>query len=114
MRVELMLPEEPKDLKTTTRALVEEAPEEGSNLVNDARFVADGLWNEWGEEIEAAGMDRDRFVGISRSYADELRLWVMGERPWEHCVAGLRGRVLRRLPVAGERREALSCAGAGR
>lgn len=114
--MELMLPKEPKDLKTTTRALVEEAPEEGSRLVNDARFVADGLWNEWGDEIEDAGMDHDRFVDISRSYADELRLWVMGERPWEHCVAGLRGRVLRRLPVEGvvERREAFACAGAGR
>ena len=42
-------------------------------------------------------MDRARFLEISRGYSDELRLWVVGERPWSHCVSGLAGRVRRRL-----------------
>ena len=44
-------------------------------------------------------MGYDRFLEISRSYAGEFRLWVVGERPWDHCAAGLAGRLLRRLPA---------------
>jgi hypothetical protein len=44
-------------------------------------------------------MDYDRFAEISRGYAGEFRLWVVGERPWDHCAAGLAGRLLRRLPT---------------
>jgi hypothetical protein len=95
------VPDEPKDLKTETRALLEESPEEGSRVVEDATFVADLLWEEWRADLEGAGMDHDRFLDISRGYAAEFRLWVVGERPWNHCAAGLAGRSLRRLP-AGE------------
>ena len=95
----LPVPDEPKDLKAETRALLEESPEEGSRVVEDATFVADLLWEEWGEDLEGAGMDHDRFLEISRGYAAEFRLWVVGERPWNHCAAGLAGRLLRRLPA---------------
>jgi len=95
----LPVPDEPEDLKTETRALLEESPEEGSRVVEDATFVADLLWDEWGEDLQGAGMDYDRFLGISRGYAAEFRLWVVGERPWNHCAAGLAGRSLRRLPA---------------
>jgi hypothetical protein len=94
----LPLPDEPKDLKAETRALLEESPEAGSRVIEDATFVSDLLWEEWGTKLEEAGMDHDRFVEISRSYAGEFRLWVVGERPWNHCAAGLAGRCLRRLP----------------
>jgi hypothetical protein len=95
----LPVPDEPKDLKMETRALLEESPEEGSRVVEDATFVADLLWEEWGEDLEEAGMDHERFLEISRGYAAEFRLWVVGERPWNHCAAGLAGRSLRRLPA---------------
>lgn len=95
----LPLPEEPTELKAETRAFLEDSPEEGSRLISEAAFVSDPLWEEWGAELEAAGMGYDRFMEISRSYAGELRLWVVGERPWNHCAAGLRGRLLRRLPA---------------
>ena len=94
----LPLPDEPTELKAETRALLEDSPEEGSRLIADAAFVSDLLWEEWGDELEGAGMGHDRFLEISRSYAGELRLWVVGERPWDHCAAGLAGRSLRRLP----------------
>jgi hypothetical protein len=95
----LPVPDEPKDLKMETRALLEESPEEGSRVVEDATFVADLLWEEWGEDLEEAGMDHERFLEVSRGYAAEFRLWVVGERPWNHCAAGLAGRSLRRLPA---------------
>ena len=97
----LPVPDEPEDLKTETRALLEESPEEGSRVIEDATFVSGLLWEEWKTDLESAGMGYDRFVQISRGYAAEFRLWVVGERPWNHCVAGIAGRSLRRLP-AGE------------
>ncbi|MCA1688570.1 MAG: hypothetical protein LC714_08280 [Actinobacteria bacterium] len=95
----LLLPEEPVELRAETLALLEDWPEEGARVIGDAAFVADSLWDEWREDLAGAGMDRDRFLEISRGYSGELRLWVMGERPWAHCVAGLAGRVRRRLPT---------------
>jgi hypothetical protein len=95
----LPVPDEPKDLKTETRALLEESPEEGSRVIEDTTFVADLLWAEWEGDLTGAGMDHDRFLEISRGYAAEFRLWVVGERPWNHCAAGLAGRSLRRLPA---------------
>jgi hypothetical protein len=95
----LPLREEPVELRAETRALLEESPEEGSRLIGEVAFVADLLWEDWGDLLEPAGMTHDRFLQISRGYADELRLWVVGERPWDHCAAGLAGRVQRRLPA---------------
>ena len=112
----LSIPPEPVELRARTRALLEDSPEEGARVVHDARFVADPLWDGWGGKLRDAGVDYERFLGISRGYAGELRLWVVGERPWEHCAAGLAGRVLRRLPrhspdagrCSGEEKFALS------
>ena len=97
-RERLPLPGEPAGLSAETRALLEESPEEGARVVEDATFVAGPLWEEWGEILERSGMDRARFLEIARGYSAELRLWVVGERPWNHCVSGLAGRVRRRLP----------------
>jgi hypothetical protein len=98
-RERLPLPGEPARIKAETRALLEESPEEGARVVEDATFVAGPLWEGWGETLEGLGMDRARFLQIARGYSDELRLWVVGERPWNHCVSGLAGRVWRRLPA---------------
>ena len=95
----LPLREEPVELRAETRALLEESPEEGSRLIGEGAFVAGLLWEDWRDLLEPAGMGHDRFLQISRGYADELRLWVVGERPWDHCAAGLAGRVQRRLPA---------------
>ena len=98
-RERLPLPGEPAGLRAETRALLEESPEEGAHVVEDATFVAGLLWEQWGEILEQGGMDRTRFLEIARGYSEELRLWVVGERPWDHCVSGLAGRVRRRLPA---------------
>ncbi|HKZ26517.1 MAG TPA: hypothetical protein VJ086_01320 [Rubrobacteraceae bacterium] len=107
-RIELNLPEEPTELRTDTRSFLEDSPEEGIRLVNAGYPLAGFLWEEWGVELEEAGVDQERFSEITRGYASEIRLWTMGERPWNHCVAGLAGRVLRRLPRQRERQEIAS------
>ena len=101
----LTLPDEPVQLRAETRALIEDSPEEGIRLVNAGHPLADLLWKEWGAKLEEAGMDRERFLQVIRGYAGEIRLWVMGERPWEHCITGLAGRVLRRLPRQNREQE---------
>ncbi len=93
----LPLPDEPRALKTVTRTLVEQSPAAGLRLVTAGEWIADPLWDRWGPTLAARGLDRDRFLAIVAGYGNELRLWVMGERPWQHCVEGLAGRVLRRL-----------------
>ena len=103
-RTTLPLPEEPANLRVEARALLEDWPEEGGRVIDDAAFVADLLWDEWEEALEGAGMNRERFIELARGYSGELRLWVVGERPWDHCVAGLAGRVQRRLPSAAASR----------
>ena len=95
----LSVPDEPTELKAEIRALLEESPEEGGRVIADAAFVSDLLWEEWRSDLEGAGMGYERFLEISQSYAGELRFWVVGERPWHHCAAGLAGRLLRRLPA---------------
>ena len=93
------MPDEPVQLRDDVRARLEDSPEEGARLVGEANFVADLLWEGWSETLDASGMDHDRFVQIARGYSGELRLWVVGERPWDQCVSGLAGRVKRRLPA---------------
>jgi len=111
-RRKLALPDEPAKLRAETRAFVEDSPEEGLRLVNDARFLANSLWGEWGTELEEAGLTYERFLQITRGYTGEIWLWVMGERTWDHCVAGLAGRFLRRLPEKRRQQEPVlaSCA----
>ena len=114
-RERLMLPEEPQEPRAETRAHLEDSPEEGARRINAGHPLTDLLWEEWGAELRDCGMDRDRFDEITRGYAGEIRLWVVGERPWDHCVAGLAGRVLRRLPRQGEKQgQELASCGAGR
>jgi hypothetical protein len=93
----LPLPEEPRALKSMARTLLDQAPETGLPLVVAGEWIADPLWESWGDVLEERGMDRERFGQIVAGYGNELRLWVAGERPWQHSISGLAGRVERRL-----------------
>ena len=114
IRSELRLPEEPAELRARTRHLVEESPCEGRSVIRDGEFLAAPLWEEWSDVLAANGMDYDDFVEVARGYADEVRLWVVGERVWEHCVSGLAGRAARRVPSACGNGSALAGSGACR
>ena len=99
----LPLPPEPEALKTTTRTLLEQSPEAGLQLLAEGKWIATPLWDQWKGLLKPCGMRRKQFRAIVIDYRNELRLWVMGERPWEHCVAGLAGRVTRRTPAPVEK-----------
>ena len=101
----LTLPEEPRALKSMARALLDQAPETGLPLVLGGEWVAEPLWECWGEPLREHGMDREQFRGIVAGYGNELRLWVVGERPWTQAISGLAGRVARRFePIPSEER----------
>lgn len=68
--------------------------------LEEGMWIAPLLWDQWLITLEGRCMDWRTFVSTVVSYRNELRLWVMGERPWEHCVSGLAGRIERRLPSA--------------
>lgn len=90
---------------------MEESPCEGRSVIRDGEFLAAALWEEWSDVLTENGMDYDDFVEVTRGYADEVRLWVVGERVWEHCASGLAGRAARRVPSA--RCEGSALAGSG-
>ena len=93
----LTLPEEPRALQSLARTLLDQAPESGLPLVATGEWIADPLWESWGDALQERGMGREQFGQIVAGYGNELRLWVVGERPWEHYISGLAGRVERRL-----------------
>ena len=96
-RAALPVPEEPVELKTEMRRLLETRPEEGLRLLAHGAWIAEALWAGWSATLASRDMDRERFRRITGEYRNELRLWIMGERTWEHCIEGLAGRVTRRL-----------------
>jgi hypothetical protein len=100
----LPLPPEPVELRASVRALLDDDPEEGLRALADGGWLAPLLWEEWGAQLEPRGWRRTAFQQVVASYHNELRLWIVGERPWAHCVSGLAGRVLRRQPTASASR----------
>jgi hypothetical protein len=96
--VELAPPPEPVELRARMRRLAEDAPARAQAAIAAGEWIAAPLWDVWGEALERAGMDQGRLAAVAHGQERELWLWVMGERTWAHCAAGLAGRVLRRLP----------------
>ena len=84
-------------MKDQTRTLLEQAPAAGFDLLEAGEWIAAPLWRLWGDQLAARGMDRDQFQQIMVDYRNEMRLWLVGERTWEHAIAGLIGRVERRV-----------------
>jgi hypothetical protein len=93
----LTLPEEPRALRSMARTLLDQAPETGLSLIVGGEWIADPLWECWRDLLREHGMDRERFGQIVAGNGNELRLWVVGERPWQQYISGLAGRVTRRL-----------------
>jgi hypothetical protein len=93
----LTLPEEPRALRSMARTLLDQAPETGLSLIMGGEWITDPLWECWRDLLREHGMDRERFGQIVADNGNELRLWVVGERPWQQYISGLAGRVTRRL-----------------
>jgi hypothetical protein len=99
----LAVPSEPAALRTLVRTALEESPTAILPLVVTGRWIADPLWEGWRDTLERRGMSRGQFDAVVAGYGQELRLWVVGERPWGQYASGIAGRVVRRLnPAAAE------------
>ena len=92
----LPVPEEPQSEKLKARTYLATSPKEGLVWLNESSWLVDVLWPSWGPALNERGIQREQFREIAQGYANETRLWVMGERTWEHCVEGLIGRISRR------------------
>jgi hypothetical protein len=97
MHVQLDFPPEPCSLKDQTRALLAEQPAAGGELLNRGDWITRPLWERWGDQLADEGMTCEEFCHIATGYQNEMRLWVVGERTWEHAIGGLIGRVKRRV-----------------
>lgn len=96
----LSIPEEPVQLKQESQALLAEGPEDGLRLLEAGEWLIVPFWDAWQKSLEHYGMDYEDLQRVLASYRNEVRLWVVGERTWEHVATGLAGRVSRRIAVA--------------
>ena len=92
----LHLPSEPDVQRWRTRVLEHATLDE---VIEKEDGVAAWLWDRW-RALERHGMDEAAFVAVAAGYRREIWLWLMGERTWAHCCAGLAGRAERRLASA--------------
>lgn len=90
------LPPEPTKLRATALALVRESPQQWAELADDGHWIAEPLRATWVQGLDSAGVDVNTLANAAAGYRQELWLWVVGERTWQHCIIGLAGRVSRR------------------
>lgn len=95
--MQLFPPPEPRSLKDQTRALLAEQPASGRELLACGEWIAGPLWQLWGAQLAEAGMTCEQLRRIASGYENEMRLWLVGERTWEHAIGGFVGRVNRRV-----------------
>ncbi|MHB8328231.1 MAG: hypothetical protein ACYDD6_01145 [Acidimicrobiales bacterium] len=96
--IRLPQPEEPIDLGASLRHAVLGGADWRQGFSDDI-CIGIVLWDHWRAALEPAGMDRETFIDIVVGYRRELWFWLSGDRQWEQYVAGLAGRVARRLPA---------------
>lgn len=68
----------------------------GTGVAEVLASLEQWLWDRW-RLLGRAGMDRAAFGVAVGGYRRELWLWIVGERTWPHCCAGLIGRIGRRM-----------------
>ncbi|HVX30799.1 MAG TPA: hypothetical protein VHA53_09995 [Nitrolancea sp.] len=95
--MQISAPPEPRALKEQTRALLAEQPAAGHALLARGEWIAEPLWQLWGRQLIDAGMSCEQLRRVAAGYENEMRLWLVGERTWEHAIDGFIGRVNRRV-----------------
>ena len=95
--IRLEQPDEPVEMRNGLRDALLEGADWREGFSSDI-CIGVFLWERWRPALEPVGMDRESFVDVVIGCGRELWLWLMGERPWDQFVAGLAGRVSRRLP----------------
>jgi hypothetical protein len=94
----LHVPDEPIAARHVWRDRVL-AGEELDVVVTGDGGIADWFFGRW-RVVTTVGLDQPAFVSLVGGYRRELWLWLVGERTWEQCCAGLIGRIGRRAGVA--------------
>jgi len=90
--------EEPEAMRDALREAVLAGADWREGFADDV-CVGVWIWEAWRAALEPAGMSREAFVDVVVGYRRELWLWLVGERGWEPFLAGLAGRVARRIPL---------------
>lgn len=106
---DLAVPPEPVSERNRLRLVVQESPSAWAALAGP--WAVEALWCWWGGELSQSGMSLSGLAAVAGEYQSELRLWLMGERTWEHTASGLAGRLRRRAVPAIETGEARRAAG---
>lgn len=98
-RHHLPLIEEPTALRDEMYALLAQDPARGRARIEQGDWISGRLWDAWRPALEPRGLDEVWLRRVVAGYANELRLWLVGERTWRHCIEGLAGRTARRSTV---------------
>jgi hypothetical protein len=92
---------EPIRVGAELRLLLGEDPTRAREVIQQRLYSL--LWRSWRDRLQPVGLDAAGFRAITVAHAREEWLWVIGDRPWDHMVDGLVGRIERRIakPVNG-------------
>lgn len=92
----LHVPDEPTGRLDAWRAALQRG-EELTAVVGGPDGIAEWLWPRW-SVLGRTGMSAADLRTVALGYRRELWLWLVGDRTWAHCCAGLIGRLRRRQP----------------
>jgi hypothetical protein len=93
----LPVPDEPEALGRQVR----DAVLDGGGLHEAVRGeggIGPWLWDAWRAELEPAGIGSEAFFDVVEGYKREIWFWLLGDRRWASMIAGLSGRLARRVP----------------
>jgi hypothetical protein len=93
----LEFPEEPVEIKAGLRDALLDGRDWREGFSNDI-CIGVWLWRQWQPALEPEGLSREEFVEAVIADKRELWLWLNGDRQWLQFLAGLAGRIVRRLP----------------
>jgi len=92
----LHVPDEPIGRRDAWRRVVLD----GTDLVDvicSPEGIAQWLWTRW-SVLGRVGTSAEDLSAVTLGYRREVWLWLVGDRTWEQCCAGLIGRLRRRQP----------------
>ncbi|HUO49826.1 MAG TPA: hypothetical protein VMU09_13430 [Acidimicrobiales bacterium] len=94
----LAVPEEPEALRRQVLATVLDGAALGERLRGDGG-IGPWLWARWQDRLEPAGIGSEAFLDVVEGYQREIWFWLLEDRGWSPMVAGLSGRLARRVPA---------------
>jgi hypothetical protein len=90
----------PEALWRSARDRIRDQPRSWPVDAADGHWLSDWLWAQWAVPLAACGVTPELLAATVVGYRQELWLWLMGQRTWQHIVSSLAGLVLRRAPAS--------------